>query len=113
MRATASYQAFWPALERGESRQGEYRKLTRDGREVWVQGVYNPILGADGKPFKVVAYLSDITKQRHEALLNAAFRGALDQLDANVMAVDTKLKIIYVNPAAGQMLGARAGGIPQ
>ncbi len=104
VRATASYQAFWPALERGESRQGEYRKLTRDGREVWVQGVYNPILGADGKPFKVVAYLSDITKQRREALLNAAFRGALDQLDANVMVVDTELKIIFVNPAAGQML---------
>ena len=106
-RGTASYQSFWPAMSRGESRQGEYRKQTRDGREVWLQGVYNPILGADGKPFKVVAYLSDITRQRQEALLNAAFRGALDQLDANVMAVDANLKIIYVNPAAGQML-ARA-----
>jgi methyl-accepting chemotaxis protein len=104
-RVTASYQSFWPAMARGESRQGEYRKVTRDGREVWLQGVYNPILGADGKPFKVVAYLSDVTKQRQEALLNAAFRGALDQLDANVMAVDANLKIIYINPAAGQMLG--------
>ena len=104
VRGTASYQAFWPALERGESRQGEYRKLTRDGGEVWVQGVYNPILGADGKPFKVVAYLSDITRQRQEAVLNTAFRGALNQLDANVMVVDTELKIIFVNPAASQML---------
>jgi len=104
VRATDSYRGFWPALERGASKQGEYRKVTRDGRAVWVQGVYNPILGADGKPFKVVAYLSDVTKQREEALLNAAFRGALDQLDANVMVVDTDLRIIFVNPAATQMM---------
>jgi len=106
-RGSASFASFWPALARGESRQGDYRKQTRDGREVWVQGVYNPIFDATGKPFKIVGYLSDITKQRQEALLNAAFRGALNQLDANVMVADNNLKVIFVNPAAAQML-ARA-----
>ena len=105
IRRTSSYQGFWPALARGESKQGEYRKQAFDRSSVWVQGVYNPILGADGKPFKIVAYLTDITKQRQEALLNAAFRGALDQLDANVMVVDNQLKVIFVNPAAREMLG--------
>src|SRR5688572_17411898 len=105
VRGTASYQGFWPALARGESRQGEYRKVSRDGRDVWVQGVYNPILDAQGKPAKIVAYLSDITTQRKEAILNAAFRGALNQLDANVMVADNDLKIVFVNPAAVQMLG--------
>jgi len=105
VRATSSYQGFWPAMQRGESKQGEYRKVARDGREVWVQGVYNPILDAEGKPSKVVAYLNDITKQRQEALLNAAFRGALNQLDANVMVADNDRKIIFVNPAATAMLG--------
>jgi len=104
LQATASYQSFWPALQRGESRQGEYRKVTRDGREIWVQGVYNPIFDASGKPFKVVGYLIDVTKQRQEAVINAAFRGALDQLDANVMVVDNSLKVIFVNPAIRQML---------
>ena len=107
VRGTQSYQDFWPALARGESRQGEYRKVTRDGRDAWVQGVYNPILDAEGKPAKVVAYLTDITTQRQEEIMNAAFRGALNQLDANVMVADNELKIIFVNPAAAQML-ARA-----
>src|SRR4051812_22272711 len=89
---------------RAASKHGEYRKLAFDRSNVWVQGVYNPILGADGKPFKIVAYLSDITKQRQQALLNAAFRGALDQLDANVMVVDNELKVIFVNPAAREMM---------
>jgi methyl-accepting chemotaxis protein len=96
-------QELWSALQRGESQQGEFRLISFDKREVWVQGVFNPIVGADGKPFKVVAYLNDVTRSRQEALLNAAFRGALDQLDANVTAVDADLKVIYLNPAAGRM----------
>jgi len=95
---------MWPALQRGESRQGEFRVLGRGKSELWFQGVFNPIVDATGKPFKVVAYLSDITKQRQEALLNAAFRGALDRLDANVMCADNDMKIIFVNPAAERML---------
>jgi methyl-accepting chemotaxis protein len=95
---------MWQALQRAESRQGEFRLAGFDKREVWVQGVFNPIVDATGKPFKVVAYLNDITRQRQQALLNAAFRGALDRLDANVMVADNDLKIIFVNPAATKML---------
>lgn len=101
---SAANQGLWQSLQRGESRQGEFRVNTRDKREVWFQGVFNPIVDATGKPFKVVAYLNDVTRQRQEALLNAAFRGALDRLDANVMVVDNDLKIIFVNPAASRML---------
>ncbi|HEU5134307.1 MAG TPA: methyl-accepting chemotaxis protein, partial [Steroidobacteraceae bacterium] len=102
-----AYQGLWPALQRGESRQGEFRVVARDKREIWFQGVFNPIVDASGKPFKVVAYLNDVTKQRKEAVLNAAFRGALDRLDANVMVADNDLQVIFVNPAAARML-ARA-----
>ena len=102
--ADAESADLWPALQRGESKQGEFRLVAFDKHEVWMQGVFNPIADADGKPFKVVAYLNDVTQSRQEALLNAAFRGALDQLDANVMAVDNELKIIFVNPAATKML---------
>jgi methyl-accepting chemotaxis protein len=95
---------MWPALQRGEGRQGEFRMATRDRREVWVRGVFNPIADATGKPFKVVAYLNDVTQARQEAILNAAFRGALNRLDANVMVADNDLKVIFMNPAAAKML---------
>ena len=51
-----AYSCFWSDLRRGNFRQGEYRRLAKDGREVWIQATYNPILNLDGKPFKVVAY---------------------------------------------------------
>ena len=46
-------------------------------------------------------------------MLNAAFRGALDQLDANVMVADNDLKIIFVNPAGRADAGAGAGRAAQ
>jgi methyl-accepting chemotaxis protein len=69
-----------------------------------MQGMYGPIVGADGKPFKVVCYLTDVTAEIHAAVLNAAFKGALNQLDANVMVADNDMKVIFVNPAATRML---------
>src|ERR1043165_2057212 len=96
--------ALWQGLQRGESRQGQFRLVTWDKSEIWVQGVFNPITDAYGKPFKVVAYLNDVTKVRQEAVLNAAFRGALNRLDANVMVANNDLEIIFVNPAAEKML---------
>jgi methyl-accepting chemotaxis protein len=59
--ASADYEAFWAKLRRGEYDAGVYR---RDGKEVWIQATYNPILDAAGKPYKVVKFATDITAQR-------------------------------------------------
>ncbi len=95
-RTSTDYQGFWSRLQQaGEA--GQFRRARGDGAELWLQGMYSPILGTDGKPFKVVCYLTDVTAERQAAVLNAAFRGALDQLDANVMVADNDLSIIFVN----------------
>src|ERR1041384_2495609 len=55
------YRAFWDKLNRGESDVGSYKRLAKGGKEVWIQASYNPIPDANGKPFKVVKYASDVT----------------------------------------------------
>jgi methyl-accepting chemotaxis protein len=57
------YQAFWQRLARGEPDAGRYRRVARDGRDVWIQASYTPVLGVDGKPAKVVKYATDITAE--------------------------------------------------
>ncbi len=37
--------------------------IAKDGREIWVQASFNPILDAAGKPFKIVEYATDVTQQ--------------------------------------------------
>jgi len=58
-----AYAALWQRLARGEFEAGRYRRLGRDGREVWIHASYNPILDADGRPRKVVKIASDVTRQ--------------------------------------------------
>jgi len=65
--ASAEYRRFWEKLGRGEYDAGQYRRLGKDGREIWIQASYNPILDSNGRPFKVVKYATDITAQKRVA----------------------------------------------
>ncbi|WP_421993497.1 methyl-accepting chemotaxis protein [Roseococcus sp.] len=76
--ALPAYAAFWAALARGEYQAAEYRRIGKGGREVWIQASYNPILGPDGKPWKVVKYATDITAQVNERLRRAELGRSVD-----------------------------------
>ena len=64
-RHSPEYKEFWATLNRGEYQTAEYKRIGKGGREVWIQASYNPILDLNGKPFKVVKYATDVSKQRH------------------------------------------------
>ena len=56
------YKAFWEKLNRGEFDAGQYRRVGKGGKEIWIQASYNPILDAAGRAFKVVKFATDITE---------------------------------------------------
>ncbi|WP_409524132.1 methyl-accepting chemotaxis protein [Nitrincola sp. MINF-07-Sa-05] len=62
--SSPDYAAFWAKLNRGESEVGQFRRIGKGGKEVWLQAGYNAILGIDGKPYKVVKFATDITEQK-------------------------------------------------
>ncbi|WP_242225193.1 methyl-accepting chemotaxis protein [Shinella zoogloeoides] len=59
-----AYREFWAALNRGEFQAGEFLRLGKGGKEVWIQASYNPIFGNDGAPYMVTKYATDITAQK-------------------------------------------------
>ncbi|MDH4457175.1 MAG: PAS domain-containing protein, partial [Nevskia sp.] len=61
--STGVSQQFWQALRSGKSQAGQHKMLTKDGREVWLQANYNPVIIGDGQPIRIVVYSTDITKQ--------------------------------------------------
>ena len=80
---TPEYRAFWEKLGRGEYDAGQYKRIAKGGREVWLQASYNPIFDLNGKPFKVVKYATDMTAQIHAA---DALRKAVQQVQTVVTA---------------------------
>ena len=73
-RNSQQYRDFWAALGRGDVQAGEYRRIGKGGREVWLQSSFNPILDLNGKPFKVVQFASDVTASKME---NANYAGQI------------------------------------
>jgi methyl-accepting chemotaxis protein len=63
-RQSGEYREFWAKLNRGEYQAAEYKRIGKGGKEVWIQGSYNPILDLNGKPVKVVKYATDVTQER-------------------------------------------------
>ncbi len=82
-RQSSEYRQFWEKLGRGEYDAHQYKRIGKGGKEVWIQASYNPILDANGKPFKVVKYATDITAQ---VLANQALQLAVQQTQEVVSA---------------------------
>ena len=72
LRSSSEYQDLWQRLNRGECVAGEFRRMGKGGREIYLQGVYSPVADKTGKPFKVVKYAADVTDAR---LRNADYEG--------------------------------------
>lgn len=67
---SSAYRQFWQDLAQGKSQIGEFKRVNKHGKVVWIQGIYNPILDPQGKPYKVVKFAMDITARKVEELNN-------------------------------------------
>jgi methyl-accepting chemotaxis protein len=76
--SSAEYSDFWAKLNRGEFDSGEYKRIGKGGKEIWLQASYNPILDINGKPIKVVKYATEVTEEK---LARSDFEGQLSAID--------------------------------
>ncbi|MCJ2026480.1 PAS domain S-box protein [Methylobacterium sp. J-067] len=81
-RDSDAYRAFWERLRAGTFESGQFRRVGRGGRPIWIQASYNPILDSGGKPYKVVKFATDITQQRTEEADRAGQIAAIDKVQA-------------------------------
>jgi methyl-accepting chemotaxis protein len=66
--ASAAYKAFWAKLGRGEYDAGQYKRIGKGGKEVWIEASYNPIMDLNGRPWKVVKFATDLTARKEQNL---------------------------------------------
>ncbi len=84
-RASAEYARFWEKLAAGEFDANQYKRVGKNGAEIWIQATYNPILDAKGKAFKVVKFATDVTTQ---VLANQALKAAVQETQEAVTAAE-------------------------
>ena len=90
---TPEYVEFWAKLAKGEFQSGEFKRVGKGGREVWIMASYNPVLGEDGIPYKVVKFATDVTAAKAELKV----RTDIMNLTSIVSEANLKGDILSVN----------------
>jgi methyl-accepting chemotaxis protein len=104
--ASEGYKELWRRLNAGDVLAQEFRRVAKGGRDVWIQASYNPIIGPDGKPSKVVKFATDITAAKAKTNHDAAQLAAIHRTQA-VIEFDISGIILTANPIFLDVMGYR------
>ncbi len=102
--ALPAYEEFWQQLRAGLNQSGEFKRIARDGSEVWLLAHYTPVLDKQGQPVKIVKLANDITQQK---LNNIEIQGQLQAIvrSSAVIEFDLKGNILTANTLFLELVG--------
>lgn len=104
LRSTAAYVHFWEQLRAGEFQAGEYRRVAKGGRPVWIQATYSPVRDQRGLPVGVVKYAFDITEKvlarQADREMQQRYTQMVENTSVRLILADRTFKIVYMNPAS-------------
>jgi PAS domain S-box-containing protein len=63
-----TYNKFWRELNEGIMHHGDFKRMTSDGREMWLTASYTPALDKSGRPYKVIEIAQDISEKKRAEL---------------------------------------------
>lgn len=102
--SSIQYRQFWDKLGRGEFDSGEYKRLGKNGKEVWIFASYNPVFDDHGKVVKVVKFASDITATKLQTAETDGKLSAISKTQA-IIEFDLSGTVITANENFLKTLG--------
>lgn len=76
-RKSNDYKRFWKELREGKAQIGEFKRIAKDGTDVWIQASYSPIRDLKGNVSGVVKVATDISEQKQ---INTDYKGQIDAI---------------------------------
>ncbi|XOV91665.1 MAG: PAS domain S-box protein [Bacteroidota bacterium] len=89
------YRQFWTDLGNGRTQSGEFKRISKDGKDIWINASYTPVTDEEGKVIKVIKIANNINEMVKARI----------QADAVKAAVDTGWASIEFDPE-GNILAA-------
>lgn len=107
-RNSPSYITFWKDLAAGKYHEGEFRRIAKGGREIWIEGTYNPIAAPDGTIYKIVKFARDVTDRKRavDSLLLGLKKLSAGDLTAKIetdLSGEFDLLRVDFNSSVGQL----------
>jgi PAS domain S-box-containing protein len=108
--ASKEYRQFWASLKKGAFHQAEFKRIRKNGEPVWLQGSYNPIMDAAGKPVRILKIANDVTQTKKQQQEIDTIMAAIYKAN---LAIEFDLNGIILNANANflQLLGYKEGEV--
>lgn len=103
-RGSSEYKQFWRDLAAGKFSSGEFRRLGKSGKGVWIQASYNPVFDKAGNVVSILKIASDISKQKTKSSMDAGLITAINVSQA-VIHFSMDSTILDANDNFCQTLG--------
>jgi len=98
------YRHFWIDLSNGITQDGVFQRKGKNGKKVWIQSSYTPLLSEDGSIIRIIKIATDITKEQEVSNNDATLKTAIDTSFARI-EFDPYGKILDVNQNFLNLLG--------
>ena len=99
------YKAFWEKLAAGQFEAGEFKRIAKDGSEIWINATYNPIFDPKGNPVRVIKFATDVTEQVRLRETSKTLSLVANETDNSVIICCKRGLIEYVNPGFTRLTG--------
>lgn len=109
-RNSSDYVEMWRRLGKGEYVAGQFLRVARGGREVWLQATYNPIIDFEGNVYKIVKYASDITDQiaaQKSSEIGAAVATSVSEMNQTINEVSESISRTATNARVAESLAGK------
>ena len=89
-----AYRTFWAGLKAGQSQKSEFKRIAKNGDEVWIEASYNPIRDRSGQTRKVVKFAIDVTDRKKRF---AELNGLANAIDASQAVIQFSMHGIILD----------------
>ena len=103
-RESEDYMTFWEELKHGIVQAGEYKRIGKNGKEIWIHACYTPIFDENGYPIKIIKFATDVTIRKQVTSNFASQISAINKSQA-VIEFDIDGKILTANDKFLHIMG--------
>ena len=82
------YKRFWNELGQGKLKSAQFKRVSKNGDDIWLQASYNPIFDAEGNVAKILKLASDITEEKTK---NANYKGQITAINRSQAVIEFDL----------------------
>lgn len=110
--ASQEYANFWRDVNQGRFFSGRFRRIAHDGRPVWWEATYTPVINSGGKAIKIISIGSDVSyrmvREERDREYQHLLSLGINETDNAVFITNDANHIVFHNTGFSRMLGFAA-----